>query len=652
MKPGQKSLNPSASPAPVECRAPRRGGSPTRTSFLFAAVAAALLAGASGAATTAPDDGPAYPVSQIAIRYSIRNRSLRNLGDVMNLKVSLGLTDTGYVEARPGAATVALSLKDIGAGAGKVMLHQSAIRSISAQIVHYLNQQGLYGVFVSPDPADIPPETGQDLRPEKRPAADQQILHLVIYVGKVTRTRTIASGGRIPAEERIDNPAHAWIKQKSPLQPGAESGPSSETDLFRKDLLDDYLFELNRLPGLRVDAAIASGGAPGDVALDYLVNESKPWLAYYQLSNTGTKQTSKWRDRVGFTDNQLTGHNDTLTLDALGTGVNNDDTRAISGSYELPILAPDLLRLHLYGSWSKYSASDVGFFGEEFVGTDWTAGAEIIGTVFQHKQWFLDAAGGARWHSVTVNNEVVDVSGHDNFFIPNIGLRLDHITPTATTQASVGYEWNIPDVANTQTAQMPALGRLQTDTSWWVVKWNARQSFFLEPLLAPAGTETTLAHEIVLGFRGQWTRDRLIPQEEEVAGGLYSVRGYPESDSVGDTVLIANLEYDLHVPRMLAPSSAVTHVPLLGDFRCRPPQRSVAPDWDFIIRPFLDVGRTVNTDRLSIEQNETLVGGGIGAELQIRRNLSVRCDWGFALKSTQDVSSGSNVLHFVLTLTY
>ena len=440
--------------------------------------------------------------------------------------------------------------------------------------------------------------------------------------------------------------------ENSPIQPGAEAGSSEGTDLFQKDLLDDYLFELNRLPGRRVDAAISSGGAPGNVQLDYLVNETKPWLAYYQLSNTGTKQTDLWRSAFGFTDNQLTGHDDILTLLAVGSGLSNDDTRAVSGSYEIPILRPDLLRLRFYGSWSKYAASDIGVTSENFYGADTTLGAEIIGNVYQHKLWFLDAVAGARWHYVSVENQTLDVDGHEDFFIPSVGLRLQRATPAATTQASVSYEGNVAAVADTQTAALPPLGRMDTDSTWQVIKWNARESFFLEPLLCSAGAEPTLAHEVVMGFRGQATQNRLVPQEEEVAGGLYSVRGYPEEDAVGDTVVIANLEYDCHLPRLLSPNPAPSHLPVVGDFRCFPPQKSVPPDWDFIVRAFLDYGQTWNSEIESTERNETLVGTGIGAELQIRKNLSVRCDWGFALSPTQDTKAGSSVVHFVLTLAY
>ena len=112
-----------------------------------------------GAAAAAPDDGPAYPVSGIRLRYSLENPSLPPLDGVMNLSVSLGQTDQGYVEPRAGAETVTLRLADIGAGGtAKVIFYQSAIRSVGSQIVHFLNTRGIYGVFVSPDPDDIPPK--------------------------------------------------------------------------------------------------------------------------------------------------------------------------------------------------------------------------------------------------------------------------------------------------------------------------------------------------------------------------------------------------------------------------------------------------------------------------------------------------------------
>jgi hemolysin activation/secretion protein len=72
-----------------------------------------------------------------------------------------------------------------------------------------------------------------------------------------------------------------------------------------------------------------------------------------------------------------------------------------------------------------------------------------------------------------------------------------------------------------------------------------------------------------------------------------------------------------------------------------------------IFKGFLDVGKTIQKDRLSFEQNDTLVGIGVGAELQFKQNATLRVDWGFALSDVQnEVDSGDNRVHVVFTVLY
>ena len=66
-------------------------------------------------------------------------------------------------------------------------------------------------------------------------------------------------------------------------------------------------------------------------------------------------------------------------------------------------------------------------------------------------------------------------------------------------------------------------------------------------------------------------------------------------------------------------------------FKWAPQQAYGRPDWDLILRAFLDAGQTYNADRLGFENDETLVGVGVGTELQVKQNLSLRVDWGFPL---------------------
>jgi hemolysin activation/secretion protein len=89
-------------------------------------------------------------------------------------------------------------------------------------------------------------------------------------------------------------------------------------------------------------------------------------------------------------------------------------------------------------------------------------------------------------------------------------------------------------------------------------------------------------------------------------------------------------------------------------FRFSPQYPYGHPDWDLILKAFLDVGRTWNSDRMSFEHDETLVGTGIGLEILFKRNVNVRMDWGFALEDLESapVHAGSNRLQFVATIMF
>ena len=151
---------------------------------------------------------------------------------------------------------------------------------------------------------------------------------------------------------------------------------------------------------------------------------------------------------------------------------------------------------------------------------------------------------------------------------------------------------------------------------------------------------------------------RLIPQASQVIGGLFSVRGYDPAASVGDSVWVASFEYRFHLPRALPIQREPLQVPVLGDFRAAPQQVYGRPDWDFVIKGFFDAGKTVRnspTDgspRPVGEKNELLLSVGVGAEFRFRHNLTLRVDWGHSLQSTQDVSRGSDRVHFLFSVVY
>ena len=606
------------------------------------------------------DDGPSYKIGRFELSYGREHPDHPPIDPFLRIPIVLGKTAHGFVAPGKGVASQTVRLADFQ-GEKVEVFFASAIRRINGEIVAAFHRQGIVGVFVAPHKEDMNVRTGKDLR-----KAGNTTLRLVVSSAVVSEVRTLGGGQRVAVEDRINHPVHARVRRHSPVVPGG---------LLNKAKLDDYLSLLNRHPGRRVDAAVSAGKKTGEVAVDYLVQENRPWLAYAQTSNTGTEATNKWRHRFGFIHNQFTGNDDILSIDYTTSCFDEPEAQSFSGSYEAPFLDMDRLRWRLFGSWAKFEAEvDSGLgFGENFTGHEWRFGGEMIAYAFQRRQTFLDLLAGAYWWHVLVKNELLQQTGDADLFVPYVGMRLERITEVATTLGSVTLEWNCPGIAGSDEDDLELLGRTLPDRDFVLLRWDVLQSFFLEPLLDPEGWRdvatpgsSTLAHELAFQFRGQCAMNqyRMIPQNERVVGGFFTVRGYPESSVAGDSAVIATAEYRLHIPRLLKPLSLRSDeeqkavpgtLPLVGTpFRWVPQTVFGRPDWDLIFRAFVDVGRTRMVDAQPFEEDSTLVGAGVGLELQFTRHFNVRCDMGIPCRrletDAQTVDPGDARLHFVATV--
>lgn len=607
--------------------------------------------------------GPTYQIQGFELNYLYEGfEGQPPIDDLMNVGIDLvKSSDAGFVAWRPGIAPMRMTLNEI-ASRPTEPYSASGVQQVLVALRDYLVDQNLIAVNVAP----------LDQSQLQQSIQQPQTISLVITTGVVSEVRTLAVGARIkPGPERVNHPLHARIREFSPVQP---TDPNRQ--LLRRDQIDDYVFFLGRHPGRRVDVAIAPGeplevesGVFAPAAnLDYLVTENRPWTIYGQASNTGTRNTGRWRQRFGLLHTQLTNNDDVLNIDYQTAGFS--DVHTVSGYYDFRLSRSNRVRGRLYGHYGEFDASEVGFEDLRFTGDSWSIGGEVAANLYQRRQLFLDLFAGGRYMNTKVENFFFDfpvTSGEEAFFLPYIGLRLERYTLKANTFASLMFEGQFGDVTNVDRDELDALGRLFPDRDWVVMKWDAQHSFFLEPLINRAAWEdpetpktSTLAHEIALSFRGQYAFEhRLIPQAMMVAGGFYSVRGYPESIVAGDSALIASAEYRFYLPRVLGidpdPKSLFGYDTRTGrqPFRWRPQHVYGRADWDLILRGFVDIGHTINTDRLPFETDETLIGAGVGAELQVRRNLNVRVDWGVALREIEDrYRSGRSRVHFVGTLLF
>lgn len=674
-----------APPEPQRPPAPRRPASPALAALALLALATpATLAQTSlveGSSQPAPnpatsvirpaaplpkataDDGEPRRVSEILIAFARPNPSHPTAAQVLETTLELTPTTTGYVAPRAGGPITRLRLADLpalDAERGPIHFHDSALALIAPAIVQRLQSLGLVGVYAEPDPAQLRVEDGFVL--DARPATTTSITY-ILTTGIVTQVRTVGLGERLPEDQTLNNPVHARILAQSPVAPADSSPPPDESDgaepppqrdLLRSDLIDRYVMRLNRHPGRRVDVAVSAGGDDfGGVTLDYLVTENRPWLLFAQIANNGTGSTNEWRERFGFIHNQLTNHDDILSIEYLTA--NFEDVNSLVASYERPIFNPRL-RARAFASWYEYTASEVGQPDADFDGDGWSAGGELIWNFFQHRETFLDLVGGVRFEGLRVDNQLADLSGQEALTLAYASVRLERVRASSATFASLTLEGSLNGVDGDE---VDTLGRTDADDDWTTLSGSASHSFYLEPLFDPNADEaTSLAHEIALAARFQSSLgSRLIPNYQHVLGGLYTVRGYPESIVAGDSIALATAEYRFHLPHALTPNPVPGE--FFGDpFRWRPQYAYGPTDWDLILKAFVDIGTTDITDALAFEEDHTLIGAGIGAELALTRRFNVRLDLGWALEEIDSDSGGPQVdsgdfeAHFVLTVVF
>lgn len=330
-----------------------------------------------------------------------------------------------------------------------------ALRSLQSQIVASLSQAGYYGIVVVADPDQIDLFSGEDLR------EGETSLSLQIWFSKVVLQRTVGKGERIKGDEDLLNhPLHQAVLEHSPFAFDAkaknlkaedvdveDSNPedteaeeledaeaineadtkqvdteaeqadtdAADTDeeasvaeaaapvgfLIDKPALDNYIERLNQHPRRRVDVALSAAGEPGEVVLDYIVSESKPWMVYAQVSNTGTEATGDWRERIGGMHYQLTGNDDILTVDYLTAEF--DQANAFLASYELPLLKPDYLKLMVYGSYSDFAAENLEIPVPDATGETITYGGELVYTPFYYKGHSISAIIGVKYEDIEVD---------------------------------------------------------------------------------------------------------------------------------------------------------------------------------------------------------------------------------------------------------
>ncbi len=604
---------------------------------LFCGLVVAAFAQETAVPATPAD--PGVLVERFEFRYGLAHPELPAVEEISQMSIRLARDDGVWRPAVSSDAGEILTLGNIPAGS---RFDGAALRNVAQELVRWYNARGLYGVWV----AFLDLEASASGLIDRR-AADDRTARLVIWASQVAEVRTLARGKRFKPQFSVNNRKHRGIISHSPLHAGAT--PAEPGSLFRQQLLNNYLHGLSLHPGRLVEASIASAGDPGKVVLDYLVNESKSWQIFSQVTNFGTEATGVWRGRLGFQHNQLTNHDDILNVDAISTP--DFKTYGSFLSYRIPVFRPARLLARVYGSYGDFLANDVSIENLRFAGRNWLGGIELTNRLLLPRDWQLLSALGANFAHYGIESRIIEtplVAGYSDFLIPFISTTVSREASWWALAGSLRYEQTVGDFANLNTTDgIPSLGRSSADSEWSSLRWSINGSIYLEPLFRGDLEARHLAHEVSFRIRGRQLiqGSRLIPHEQEPIGGAFSVRGYSESVLSADEFITGSIEYAFHFPRILKPGDEGRL--FRRPFKWRPGKTRQNPDWDLVGRAFFDYAYRQVTplpleegqaedDLALVDRTVSIAGTGGGLELQLKQNLSIRCDVGLTLTELRD----------------
>ncbi|WP_420421820.1 hypothetical protein [Simkania sp.] len=539
------------------------------------------------------------------------------------------------------------SIREINRTQHVLEISKEGLQQLLNDVTNLFAEHGIDWVYAN-IPSDQIAQDGSDQR------QSNQALNVAVSTPTIGKVETSVSDAKGNATPRYQEKQAKIISKNLPSQlPDPATGIPG--DFVNSETLNNYLYSLNRHPDKQVDLEIGPADTPGSVALNFIIHQDRPYHFYTSVSSNIPVVVSRWLESVGYINTQLTGRDDILKLDY--TTDSFDRLHSFLLSYEAPLGTSVGKRWSLGANVNRFTSGQFGINTKPFRGTQGIVDGEIILNVYQYKRLFLDYYAHLEYRHIRNQAHFIYPEVSKNFLLPSTGLRLTQLKKETKLLASFGVNSTLSDLFWDVGHNLDALGRFDLSRNWAYITFDFYASMFLEAwgevFLNKKDQATHLANEIVLTANVQNAfNQRLIPQLEGIVGGLYTIRGYPQSTAAGDNLYSGFLEYRFHLPRALKiqPNSKKK---LFGKpFKVAPPGPKELPDWDFVLKAFYDIGTVTVNQRQPGEKNEFLMGAGLGAELVLWHNLFIRCDWGISLNAANGIKGGNNEVYFTSVIIF
>jgi len=372
------------------------------------------------------------------------------------------------------------------------------------------------------------------------------------------------------------------------------------------------LIALNRKADLRVTPEFKPGAVPGTVDVDLVVQDTFPFHARVELNNRYSANTTPLRLDISARYDNLWQLGHTLGFGFQIAPQRVDDALVYSAFYMMPVPGVDWLTLMLQGIRQNSDVSTLG--GSAVAGNGEIYGARLLFDLPGRPGLFHTAGFGFDYKHF----------GQDIFLDGEfVGSPVTYWPFVASyTGFWMGRDYQLElDAAMTFSFQGLGSDEIEFDNR----RFGARGSFLTFRGAFGVTRDLPLGFQIFGQLQGQAAGMPLVDSEQFALGGLTTVRGYLESEVLGDSAVCGTLE--LRSPSLLA---------WIG------PE---ANEWRFF--GFVDAGAAWLNDPLPGQQEEfSLWSYGFGSTMRLLDHLNASFAVGFPQVTQNPTLAGNPLVSF------
>jgi hemolysin activation/secretion protein len=365
--------------------------------------------------------------------------------------------------------------------------------------------------------------------------------------------------------------------------------------------------QLNRSQDLKVEPVMSPGKEVGTIDVELKVEDHLPLHGFLELNNRASPDTEPLRLNAAIHYDNLWQREHSLSVQYQISPQNTDQVEALSASYALPAPWEKNDQWALYGIWSDSNTA----FGEGFqiVGKGKIFGTRYVVLLPEYRLYT---------HTITLGLDYKSIKQTTPTEAGIAGTTMEEV-PVQYAPFSFSYSSTLPDKWGGMNQfgaglNMNFRSSSSQEAKFETSRYKAHANYLVFTASAQRMQKVPWGMNLFVKVDGQASDQPLINSEQYTAGGMESVRGYKESEVLGDSALHGMLELSFPDPLgRTAMGKKIQMTPFL----------------------FYDFAALTIQEPLPGQNNSiSLSGTGAGIRGAIAKSLEYELDWSVALRAT------------------